>query len=384
VLVEFGRRALTPVRDTAVVVAQPRSARNRVADVALALLAGLFLVLVVLGRPQQPDSWLTLLLAVAGVAQGLALLWRWSHPRLVMAIAVAGGLPIQLYAPDTLFPVAALVALYALTATGRPALSLPALAVTLGLTAIGFEALSAGDVGFGMAIAVGVWALGEAARNRLRAIEEGSRRAVGEEQARIARELHDVIAHSVSVIVVQAAAADDVFDERPDQARAALRSIEASGREALGELRRLLSRVAPADGDDPPPPPQPGLRRLDELVAPLRAAGLAVELHGDTGAVDVASGIDLSAYRIVQEALTNTLRHAAATRADVTIRSTGEALELDVVDDGRGTDAARVGGAGRGIAGMRERATLLGGTLEAGPLPGGGFRVRARLPLERR
>jgi signal transduction histidine kinase len=364
------------------VVPQPRSGRNRVADVTLALLAGLFLVLVVLDREHEPDSWLTLVLAVAGIAQSVALLWRWSHPRLVMALAVAGGLPIQLYAPDTLFPVAALVALYALTATSRPLHSLPALAVTVGLTAVSFKALPVGDIGFGTAVAAGVWALGEAARNRLRAIEEGSRRAVGEEQARIARELHDVIAHSVSVIVVQAAAADDVFDERPDQARAALRSIEASGREALGELRRLLSRVAPGD-DDAPAPPQPGLQRLDELVAPLRAAGLAVEVHGDLGAVAVAAGVDLSAYRIVQEALTNTLRHAGATRAEITVRSADGALELDVVDDGRGGGAASTQGGGRGIAGMRERAAMLGGTLEAGPLPdGGGFRVHARLPLE--
>ena len=224
--------------------APDRSRLQRIADVALALFVGVFLVAVVLDPSNEDGSWLVLGLCLLAIGQGVALLWRWSHPRQVMAIAVVAGLPIQLYAPDTLFPAASLVALYALAATRPPWISLPALAAVLGLTAIAWTELPAGDIGFGMAIAAGVWALGEAARNRHKAITESTRRAVGEEQARIARELHDVIAHSVSVIVVQAAAADDVFDERPDQARAALRSIESAGREALAELRRLLAPVA--------------------------------------------------------------------------------------------------------------------------------------------
>ena len=230
------------------------------------------------------------------------------------------------------------------------------------------------------------WALGEAARNRRRAIDQESRRAVSEEQARIARELHDVIAHSVSVIVVQAAAAGDVFDERPDRARAALRSIEDAGREALGELRRLLAAVQPGPEGEPQHP-QPGLARLGELAAPLRAAGLDVAVRRESGGEDpLPAGVDLSAYRIIQEALTNTLRHAGASRAEVTVRRRGRVLDLDVRDDGDGGDGARAepeGGGGRGIAGMRERAAMLGGTLEAGPLPEGGFRVHARLPVPR-
>jgi signal transduction histidine kinase len=229
-----------------------------------------------------------------------------------------------------------------------------------------------------------IWALGEAARNRRAAIDQAARRAAGEEQARIARELHDVIAHSVSVIVVQAAAADDVFEQRPDQARAALRSIEAAGRDALGELRRLLAAVGPsAEGGSPRP--QPGLDRLGELVAPLRATGLEVTVRReDAAAGALPAGVDRCAYRIVQEALTNTLRHSGASRAEVTVRATPEALEVEVVDDGRRGAAATAAanGAGRGIAGMRERAAMLGGSLQAGPLPGGGFRVHARLPLE--
>jgi signal transduction histidine kinase len=214
---------------------------------------------------------------------------------------------------------------------------------------------------------------------------EASRRAAGEEQARIARELHDVIAHSVSVIVVQAAAANDVFDHRPDQARGALGSIEAAGRETLRELRQLLGAVTA---------PAPGLDRLPELAEPLRAAGLEVTVAADD--LEVPERVGASAYRIVQEALTNTLRHAGASRASVTVRRVGGALELDVRDDGHGDDGhgdadqdtagARTAGAGvptagRGLVGMRERVVALGGTLEAGPLPEGGFGVRARLPV---
>jgi signal transduction histidine kinase len=236
------------------------------------------------------------------------------------------------------------------------------------------------DTVFAMVLAVGAWALGEAARNRRKAIEEEARRAAGDEQARIARELHDVIAHSVSVIVVQASAADDVFDTRPDQARAALRSIEQAGRDALRELRTLLS--GGASGDPDPTQPQPGLARLDELAQPLRVGGLDVVVRREGEAPEVPAGVDLSAYRIVQEALTNTLRHARATRAEVTVRYGDGAVELEVRDDGRGSAGAEANGTGRGLVGMRERAALLGGTLEAGPLPGGGYRVHARLPLE--
>ena len=190
-----------------------------------------------------------------------------------------------------------------------------------------------------------------------------------------------MIAHSVSVIVVQASAAEDVFDTRPDQARAALRSIEQAGRDALRELRTLLGGGASPGGPDPTHP-QPGLARLDELAEPLRLGGLDVVVRREGEAAELPAGVDLSAYRIVQEALTNTLRHARATRAEVTVRYHDGAVELEIRDDGRGAPGALVNGAGQGLVGMRERAALLGGTLEAGPLPGGGYRVHARLPLE--
>jgi signal transduction histidine kinase len=232
-----------------------------------------------------------------------------------------------------------------------------------------------------MALAVGAWALGEAARSRRVAIDEAARRAVSEEQARVARELHDVIAHTVSVIVVQAAAADEVFDEHPDQARGALRSIEQAGRDAMAELRRVLGAVRPETSAEPAPP-QPGLDRLDDLAAPLRAGGLQVVVRREGPLAALPAGIELSAYRIVQEALTNTLRHARATRAEVTLRYGVDALDVDVRDDGRAAPAVEGANGGHGLAGMRERAALLGGTLEAGRLPRGGYRVHARLPIE--
>jgi signal transduction histidine kinase len=334
-----------------------------VVDAAVCLAVALLLAGVV-GESDPGPPWGAIGTAAA-VVQGVALWWRRKRPELVMAVALAGGVVVQLVSADGIFPFAALVALGSLTFRRPPRVSLPAAVATLGVTALAYAGSAHDDdVSFAMAFPIVVWAIAEALRNRREAIAEAERRAAGEEQARLARELHDVIAHSLSVIVVQASAADDVFDARPDQARAALRSIEGAGREALGELRRLLA------GE------QPGLDRLGELAEPLRAAGLEVEIVVDAGA---SPGVEGSAYRIVQEALTNTLRHARASRAEVTVRAAEGALELDVRDDGRG--GAFDDGAGRGIAGMRERAALLGGTLDAGPLPQGGFRVHARLPL---
>ena len=163
-----------------------------------------------------------------------------------------------------------------------------------------------------------------------------------------------------------------------DQARAALRSIEQTGRDALRELRLVLGAMRPED-DGPEHAPAPGLNRLDELAEPLRAGGLEVVMRREGGDDAVPAGVDLSAYRIVQEALTNTLRHARATRAEVVLTLGPEALDVDVRDNGRPVVA---GEGGHGLVGMRERAAMLGGSFEAGPMPGGGYRVHARLPLE--
>ncbi len=364
-------------------VRRPTRTRLRRLGGALIPWAVAIFLLLVVGEeePAGPGfdgaRWAGMILAIV---QGAALHWRKKRPGLVMAVVVASGVGFQLIVPEAVIPIAGLFAIGSLAAARPPRVSLLGLAALLGLTAMNFFTTTVDDTVFAMVLAVGAWALGEAARNRRKAIEEGSRRAAGDEQARIARELHDVIAHSVSVIVVQASAADDVFDTRPDQARAALRSIEQAGRDALRELRTLLSGGA-AGGLDPTQP-QPGLARLDELAEPLRLGGLDVVVRREGEEPEVPAGVDLSAFRIVQEALTNTLRHARATRAEVTVRYGDGAVELEVRDDGRGSTGADANGTGRGLVGMRERAVLLGGTLEAGPLPGGGYRVHARLPLE--
>jgi signal transduction histidine kinase len=205
-----------------------------------------------------------------------------------------------------------------------------------------------------------------------------AREAVVDERARIARELHDVVAHSVSVIVVQAQAGPRLLAE-PTQVREVFRSIETTGREALDELRRLLG-VLRARDEQLPVGPQPGLDALQPLIQQLREAGLGVELRIEGEAVRLPPGIDLSAYRIVQEALTNTLKHAGPAEAEVIVRYHHSTLELEILDNGTGTPA-RVNGSGHGLIGMRERVALYGGSLEAGARNGHGFAVRARLPL---
>jgi signal transduction histidine kinase len=205
--------------------------------------------------------------------------------------------------------------------------------------------------------------------------------AVAAERARIARELHDVIAHSVSVMVVQAGAAEEVLQEAPERARAPLEAVQETGRQTIVELRRLLG-ILREDGQAVPLAPQPGMAHLDLLLEQIREAGLPVELRIQGRPTPLPPGVDLAAYRIVQEALTNTLNHAGPAHAEVIVRYAERALELEVVDDGRGPPPTSSGG-GHGLVGMRERAALYGGTLQAGPrADAAGFAVRARLPRE--
>ena len=209
--------------------------------------------------------------------------------------------------------------------------------------------------------------------------ESRATRAVAEERGRLARELHDVIAHNVSVMVVQAAAAEQVLGESPEQTREALRSIQDAGRQTVVELRRLLGILRGRDRELEIAP-QPSLAGLEALAEQIRRSGLPVEVAIEGMPSRLPVSLDLSAYRIVQEGLTNVLRHAGATRARVAIRYRPELLEVEVVDDGRGT--SENGSWGHGLLGIRERVALFGGTLEAGNRREGGFALRASLPLD--
>ncbi len=225
----------------------------------------------------------------------------------------------------------------------------------------------------------------EAAEERARVAElereAAARVAVAEERGRIARELHDVVAHAVSVIVLQVGAVRHRMPEEAAADREALRNVEEAGRTALAEMRRLLAAMRD-DEDGPELAPTPGLDDLDRLVRDVGAAGLEVrvEVRGDR--VPLPRGLDLSAYRIVQEALTNSLKHSGADRADVVVTYAPSELSLQVHDHGsNGARPTVGGGGGHGLVGIRERVKLFDGELDAGPAPGGGFLVRARLPL---
>jgi signal transduction histidine kinase len=236
------------------------------------------------------------------------------------------------------------------------------------------------------------WAAGFALRERaekaeaaeIRAIqaererEAAARVAVAEERARIARELHDIVAHAVSVMVLQVGAVRHKLPDALSEDRDALKSVERAGRTALAEMRRLLAAIRP-DGDEAELVPQPGLDGLDSLLEEVGRAGLPVELHVDGKPFPLPRGIDLSAYRIVQEGLTNALKHARATNADVTVRYRSDELQLEVRDNGQGS--ATSDGLGHGLVGVRERVKIYGGEMTAGAASEGGFVLSTRLPL---
>ena len=204
-----------------------------------------------------------------------------------------------------------------------------------------------------------------------------AREAVTRERTRIAREMHDVVAHSLSVIAIQADAAEGALAHDPALAREPLDAVKRTAREALTEMRHLLGLLR-EDTDEPDRHPLPGLSALGPLVDQVRAAGLQVDVSVLGEEVPLPAGADLSAYRVVQEALTNTLKHAGATRVEVRVEHRADRVGIEVHDDG--TPALVAGSDGRGLLGMRERASLHGGTLEAGPAAGGGYRVRVELP----
>lgn len=236
------------------------------------------------------------------------------------------------------------------------------------------------------------WGAGSALRSRAAEAEAAEQRAnfaelqresaallaVAEERARITRELHDIVAHAVSVMVLQVGAVRHKLPDAMDEDKSALRTVEATGRAALNEMRRLLGAMHD-DGRDVELAPQPGLDRLDALVEKVRLAGLPVRLHVEGEPFPLPRAIDLSAYRIVQEGLTNSLKHADAKQAVVTVRYGADGVQVEIRDDGSGT--AESDGLGRGLTGVRERVKIYGGEMNAGAAPGGGFVLRAHLPV---
>jgi signal transduction histidine kinase len=346
----------------------------------------------VLVQPQAPSGWLLLAIALTTAPLG----FRRRYPATAFAVIFAAVLAAHNHVTTITFGAVILAAysavLYsrfrwaALLAVGAGAVIATAgFPDTTPPVPARFTALLVLAPVAAIAIVMRGWRqrAGDSAERLQRAEAEHeaqTRRAVEAERARIAGELHDVVTHNVSVMVVQAGAARSVLDSSPDDAREALLSVEASGRTAMTELRHLLGLLAPAGGDEAVLVPQPGTGQVPSLVERVRAAGLSVELTV-TGARDLPPGVDLAAYRVVQEALTNVIKHAGTARAAVVLEYRPDDLVIIVTDDGRPVTGSG-GPGGRGLIGLRERIGLYGGELDAGPRPGGGWRVRARIPLE--
>ena len=347
--------------------------------------------------PGSPRAWAAYLLVAAHT---LPIAVRRRYPLQVLAWALLTGAAFAALG-FSLVALSFSILIYVYTAAAHcpRRVSLAGLAATEALL-LGVWLVNPGAVGDGGTLVIdglvmaAAWWLGDGVRRRQEAIvaaqeraaeleaarEELARRAVTEERLRIARELHDVVAHSMSIIAVQSGVGVHVLDSQPEEARKALAAVEATSRQALVEMRRLLG-VLRADAEPRGSlAPAPGLADLEALAAEVTRTGVRVEVRTEGTPAELPAGLELSAYRIVQEALTNVVRHAGPATATVRI-AYGKDLTVQVDDDGRGGDPDRDHG-GHGIAGMRERAELYGGTLEAGPRPGGGFRVSASLPLD--
>jgi signal transduction histidine kinase len=333
----------------------------------------------------------------ASLVAGLALYWRRVAPLAVAAAvfgAVAGEslLGVSLDRPDSPLLVA-LAATYAVAAYRDLRIALAGMAIALAGIWIGVAGQTTNnhsDFAFTAVVVSAGWLVGRGMRGRVRQTAELAERtrqleeareaerlaAVAEERRRIARDLHDVIAHSVSVMVVQAGAAEDIFARNPEGVLEPIRAVQETGRAALVEMRRLLGLLR-EDGELGLAP-QPRLADLDALAEQMRLAGLPVEVELEGNPRPLPIGVDLSVYRIAQEALTNALKHAGPARARLVLRYRDSEVELEVVDDG---SSSANGDGGHGLIGMRERVAVFGGTLEADRLPEGGFRVLARLPV---
>ncbi|HVU76416.1 MAG TPA: histidine kinase [Gaiellaceae bacterium] len=350
------------------------------------------------GGPVFPGSrLLNALLVIPLFTLPLALRRRAPLAAYAIVVAAIAVCSLALGAAEaTSFFLVALIAVYSAAANGVPRF----LVLGPALAAIGIHELrdphvhGVGDVVWAFGFAVLAWLFGLAVRGRQRRIssleletlqlqaarDERARAAVAEERARIARELHDIVAHAVSVVVVQAQAGQRLVGVDDDGARASLGAIEESARGALSEMRRLLGLLRSVDGATLEP--SPGIADLGRLVEQVREAGLdvAVEVVGEPSRL--APGVELTVYRVVQEGLTNALKHSGAATARVTIRHAPDGVRVEVADDGGGASAS-AGPGGHGLIGIRERIELYGGSLESGRrAPGGGWVLEARLPLE--
>jgi signal transduction histidine kinase len=346
-----------------------------------------------------PSDWTLLAHVLLAAVTAVALLWRIRLPVVTLAVALAAPtIRLELLGAGGggMAYLTVLVTVYSVGAYGRrrDALIAAALLSALFLSPNELAKIRSGEWGdlvgpfLSLAIAFGMGRFVRSRTRRALAAEQRAeqavrdrdvraRTAVTEERARIARELHDIVAHHVSVMVIQAQAGQRLLGPGETAAVEALTTIETTGRDALVELRRLLD-VLRRTTDTTGTGPQPGLSELPSLIGTAREAGLPVELHVEGEPAALAAGLDLSAYRIVQEAVTNAMRYAAKSRTNVLVRYCPDAVELEISDDGPGSTVP--GGAGHGLAGMRERASLYGGVLEAGPRAERGFAVRARLP----
>jgi signal transduction histidine kinase len=352
--------------------------------------------------PERPLDYLAfLLLIVSGVA--VAFRRRWPMPVFVTT-ALASLVYYSVGFPDGPGWLGLFVALYTLAAYGDGRRSLvtagagiTVLTVVWLVDAADIEPRAAiGWVFFRIGASVMSAALGESVRSRRviaaealeraelaeRTREEEARARVNAERLRIAREVHDTVAHAIAIINVQSGVTAHVLDRKPEQAREALQAIEQTSSRALHEMRAILGVLRDEDGDEDGREPYPGLGQIEELTAKARDAGLDIKIEETAPTAPLPSAVGSAAYRILQESITNVIRHAGPTRVTVALNPGADALEIRVTDEGRhDPHPAGSGKPGRGILGMRERCQLLGGELDAGPLPGGGFEVKARLPL---
>lgn len=389
----------------------PRSRLLLAADGLIGAVLSVLLILSALTPTREHIGtgplWLRLYVAVV-CASAVATRRLWPSRSLAVAMASSAVAWFLGFERDSFLP-AALV-LYIVASTRPPRRSGLALAAAFAATVVTYAAFRlppnltgispqwwqvAGMVATSAAIESAGWALGVAvyrqrsyvdalrvhAAQELRAQRELAARSAAEERLRIARELHDVVAHAMSVITVQAGVARYILPIRPEQTSDALEAIESTGRQALRDMRQLLG-VLREEGERSPDRPAPGLAELGDLIEGTRAAGTTVELRVCGEVRPLPEGVELSAYRIVQEALTNVVKHAATDHARVVLAYEPEQLAIEIVDDGTGAGvAAAASGGGHGLIGMRERAALHGGSLEAGPLPVRGYRVAARLQV---